>query len=147
MASNAANYAGDVTPGAAWETLAADQDSQLIDVRTRAEWSYVGLPDLSGIDKQALLIEWQAYPSMEINGAFVEALSAELDRLGVRADAPLYFLCRSGARSASAAAAMTRGGRDNCFNVAGGFEGDLDADRHRGRVNGWKAEKLPWMQA
>jgi rhodanese-related sulfurtransferase len=33
------------------------------------------------------------------------------------------------------------------YNIAGGFEGDPDGMRHRGLVNGWKAEGLPWRQS
>jgi rhodanese-related sulfurtransferase len=58
----------------------------------------------------------------------------------------LIFICRSGARSASAAAAMTEAGHPHCFNVAGGFEGSRDEEGHRGNVEGWKVEKLPWSQ-
>ena len=61
--------------------------------------------------------------------------------------APMLFLCRSGARSRAAAIAMTRAGFTQAFNVAGGFEGDLDGERHRGHDNGWKAAGLPWRQA
>ena len=62
-------------------------------------------------------------------------------------DAPIYCICRSGARSASAASALTEAGFSNCFNVAEGFEGDLDDSRHRGQANGWKARGLPWIQS
>jgi len=60
-------------------------------------------------------------------------------------DAAILFLCRSGARSRAAAIAMTELGFARCYNIAGGFEGDLDGERHRG-VGGWKAAGLPWRQ-
>jgi rhodanese-related sulfurtransferase len=41
---------------------------------------------------------------------------------------------------------MTAQGYARAFNLAGGFEGGLDPSRHRGRVDGWKAAGLPWMQ-
>jgi len=44
--SPAAGYAGDVAPTTAWKILSEHKDAVLIDVRTRAEWNYVGLPDL-----------------------------------------------------------------------------------------------------
>jgi rhodanese-related sulfurtransferase len=56
------------------------------------------------------------------------------------------FLCRSGVRSRAAAIAMTRAGFSRAYNIAGGFEGDLDGERHRGAANGWKAAGLPWKQ-
>jgi rhodanese-related sulfurtransferase len=66
--------------------------------------------------------------------------------VGADKDAPVLFLCRSGARSRSAAIALTQAGYGRAYNVAGGFEGDLDGDRHRGHKNGWKAAGLPWKQ-
>ena len=38
---------------------------------------------------------------------------------------------------------MTEQGFGPCYNVAGGFEGPPDGDRHRGTVGGWKAAGLP----
>jgi len=141
-ASPAAGYAGDVRPPTAWKILSERRDAVLIDVRTQAEWNYVGLPDLEGLDKKPTLIEWQVFPSMQLNQDFVAALSAALPDKG----APLLFICRSGARSAAAAKAMTAAGYSTCFNVAEGFEGPLDAGAKRGTAGGWKAAGLPWRQ-
>ena len=99
------SYAGDVTPAEAWEALSDDPAAVLVDVRTAAEWSYVGLPDLRGLAKDVVRIEWQTYPSGAVNADFV----AELATAGVDRDAPVYFLCRSGVRSVAAAEAATRG--------------------------------------
>jgi rhodanese-related sulfurtransferase len=135
-------YAGDITPTQAWEILNALLEAVLIDVRTPAEWAYVGLPDLSAIGKQPLLIPWALFPSMTINADFgAEVESAVADR-----DAPLVFICRSGGRSRAAAIAMTARGYKSCYNVASGFEGDPDSQRHRGTISGWKVEDLPWVQ-
>lgn len=140
--SPGAGYAGDVAPKTAWKILSEHKDAVLIDVRTRAEWNYVGLPDLDTLAKKAALIEWQTFPSMQPNPEFVAALS------GAFADkeTPLLFLCRSGARSAAAAKAMTAAGYSTCLNVADGFEGPLDAQAKRGASGGWKATGLPWRQ-
>ena len=140
--SPAAGYAGDVMPAVAWKILSERKDAVLIDVRTRAEWNFVGLPDLAGLDKKPALVEWQVFPTMQPNPDFVSALS------GAVADksAPILFLCRSGARSAAAAKAMTAAGYSTCLNVADGFEGPLDAQAKRGAAGGWKAEGLPWRQ-
>lgn len=137
-----ADYAGDVSPNEAWAELQSNPDAVLIDVRTRPEWSFVGVPDMSSLGKQAALISWQIYPDMLRNPNF----EAEVEALGMKPDAPLYFLCRSGARSRAAAVALTARGFSNCYNVAYGFEGDPDGERHRGRQNGWKASALPWVQ-
>jgi rhodanese-related sulfurtransferase len=141
-ASPATGYAGDVRPTTAWKILNEHKDAVLIDVRTRAEWNYVGLPDLETLGKKPALIEWQVFPGMQLNAEFVANLAAALpDR-----DAPLLFICRSGARSAAAAKAMTAAGYSTCFNVAEGFEGPLDAEAKRGTAGGWKAAGLPWRQ-
>jgi rhodanese-related sulfurtransferase len=143
---NGGGYRADVTPEEAWKALSSEAGAALIDVRTMAEWTYVGLPDLSATSAPLLRVEWQTYPSNEINPAFVAAVDEALRRAGSSPDAPIFFLCRSGARSAAAAAAMTRAGYSRCYNVAGGFEGGRDASGHRGGVEGWKAADLPWVQ-
>lgn len=140
--SPAIGYAGDVTPAVAWKILSERRESVLIDVRTRAEWNFVGLPDLVTLDKKPALVEWQVFPSMQPNPEFVAALSGAL----TDKSAPLLFLCRSGARSAAAAKAMTAAGYSTCLNVADGFEGPLDAQAKRGAAGGWKATGLPWRQ-
>lgn len=145
--SQSATFAGDVSAAEAWEGLAGEPQAMLIDVRTKAEWAYVGIPNLSAIGKDVLLVEWQSYPAMAVNTDFAEVLSAELERRSVGRETALYFLCRSGVRSLAAAKAMAEAGYDRCFNVAGGFEGPLDGARHRGAVDGWKAAGLPWVQS
>ncbi|MCX5513588.1 sulfurtransferase [Kaistia algarum] len=145
--SPAGSFAGDVTALEAFEALSSEPQSVLIDVRTKAEWGYVGIPDLSSIGKEILLVEWQSFPAMAVNEDFAEVLSAELTRRGIGRETALFFLCRSGVRSLAAANAMAAEGFDRCFNVAGGFEGPLDEDRHRGNADGWKAAGLPWVQS
>lgn len=140
--SPASGYAGNVSPATAYRIVSERKDAILIDVRTRAEWNYVGLPDLEGAGKKPALVEWQVFPSMQVNPDFVAGLSAAIaDR-----DAPLLFLCRSGVRSAAAAKAMTAAGYSTCFNISDGFEGPLDAQARRGGSAGWKAAGLPWRQ-
>jgi rhodanese-related sulfurtransferase len=139
-------YSGDVDPKEAFEALSSEPGAVLVDVRTAAEWNYVGFPDLSGVGAPLLKVEWQSYPSMQINHAFVEMVDKAVKGAGSSPEAPIYFICRSGARSAAAAAAMTAAGYSRCYNVAQGFEGRRDRDGHRGTVEGWKAAKLPWVQ-
>ena len=141
--SDFVGYAGDVSPEAAWTALKSDGDARLIDVRTTAEWAYVGLPDLGALGKAPVTVEWKQFPSMAVNPGFAGAVAAA----GVERGAALYFLCRSGVRSRDAAQAMSALGYGPCFNVATGFEGDRDAAGHRGTVGGWKTEGLPWRQA
>jgi rhodanese-related sulfurtransferase len=130
----------------AWARLKDDAGSVLVDVRTRAEWAFVGLPDLAEIGKRVLTVEWQTFPDSRVDPAFVQRLAEVLEANGVAKDSEVFFLCRSGGRSRSAAEAMSAAGYSRCRNVAEGFEGPLDAGRHRGQVAGWKAAGLPWVQ-
>ncbi|SKA17982.1 rhodanese-like domain-containing protein [Consotaella salsifontis] len=138
-------YKGDVTPKECWDALANDPSAVLVDVRTAAEWAFVGIPDLSSLGRQPILAEWQSYPSMAVDAAFADKLSDAVAALGADTETPLYFLCRSGARSVAGATAMTARGYSHCFNILEGFEGPLDGARHRG-ASGWKAAGLPWVQ-
>jgi rhodanese-related sulfurtransferase len=141
--NHSSGYAGDLSAAEAWTLLSGDPSAQLVDVRTTAEWSFVGIPDLAGIGRQVHCIEWQSFPSMAQNPSFV----AQADgAVGGSKDTPMLFLCRSGVRSRAAAVAMTEAGYTKAYNIAGGFEGDLDQSRHRGLQNGWKAAGLPWKQ-
>ncbi len=132
----------DVTARQAWDALRSDQEAALVDVRTEAEWNFVGLPELSEAGKQPLLIPWQVYPSMQVNDDFAE----HLRQAGLTPGHRLYFLCRSGVRSLAAGQAAQAAGFPHAFNVADGFEGPVDPAGHRGTVGGWKAEGLPWRQ-
>ena len=135
-------YAGDLAPTEAWKFLAEDPAAVLIDVRTNAEWSYVGLPDLSPLGKQTLKIAWQLFPEMRVNQDFLHGVAAQ----GIGPEQPVLLLCRSGVRSQAAARYLTQHGFKTAYNVADGFEGPLDTARHRGIAAGWKASGLPWQQ-
>ena len=135
-------YAGDVSPKQAWDMLSHDENAVLVDVRTDAEWGYVGVTDLSSLGKQQINVSWQHFPGGHLNGNFAREIAAN----GVRPHHTVLFLCRSGQRSKHAAVAMTREGYGQCYNVADGFEGAPDQEGHRGRVAGWKVEGLPWRQ-
>lgn len=131
-----------VAPTQTWEALKADPDARLVDVRTDVEWNFVGVPDLNEAGKQAVLIPWQVYPTMQRNPSFED----KLKQAGITADHHVYFICRSGARSMAAAQAAGAAGFTRVFNVADGFEGPVDEEGHRGNLAGWKADGLPWIQ-
>ncbi len=134
-------YAGDKSVEETWRALREDSSAVLVDVRTRAEWNFVGVPDLRETGKELVTVEWQGFPDSTRNADFVAEVQQQ-----VRPDQKVFLLCRSGARSRAAAIALTAAGFAACFNVAGGFEGDLDAQKHRGASGGWKAAGLPWIQ-
>lgn len=133
------NYAGDVTPRDAFEAIATDSAAALVDVRTPAEVTFVGAAALDGVGKAVVTIPW--FPEMS-QDQLVNALEAA----GIDRDDPVYFLCRSGARSLNAAVLATHGGYRRAYNVSGGFEGPLDGSGHRGTVAGWKVDGLRWRQ-
>lgn len=136
----------DVDVTEVWSRLESEPGAVLIDVRTQAEWAFVGVPDLASLGKPLLCVEWQGFPGSQLNAAFVDQLDAEFAALGVSKSASLFFICRSGSRSLHAARAMANAGYHGCQNVAAGFEGSHDESRHRGTVSGWKSAGLPWTQ-
>lgn len=121
-----------------WEALSSNPEAVLVDVRTQAEWSFVGTPDLSSIGKQVRLVEWTMYPAGSPNPHFVDQATDGLDP-----NQPIYLVCRSGARSMAAGQTLEAAGFSTTFNVSAGFEGDLDDEGHR--HGGWK-DSLPWRQ-
>jgi rhodanese-related sulfurtransferase len=140
-------YAGDVSAVEAYSMLEGDKTAVLVDVRTKAEWSFVGAPDLADLGKETIFVEWQEFPSMKVAADFAPRLLEIMRARGVAATAPVLFLCRSGARSRAAAVAMTQAGQERCYNIADGFEGPPDDKQRRGAVGGWKARGLPWAQS
>src|SRR5699024_11302652 len=79
-------YAGDVTPSEAWRMLQEDPRAVLVDVRTGAEWQFVGVPDLSPLGRRARFVEWIDFPAGRPNPQFLTELRGELsaERGGAR---------------------------------------------------------------
>ena len=141
------SYAGDITPEEAWQLLVDDPEAVLVDCRTEAEWRFVGVPDLSSLARDVVYVEWNTADGKHNDGFVDDLVSAGVAPAGeARAGRPVIFLCRSGNRSIGAAEAATEAGIAPSYNVLDGFEGNLDADRHRGGT-GWKAVGLPWKQS
>ncbi len=138
----------ETSPQKAWDFLASDQNSVLVDVRTRAEWYFVGGPSLDSVGKPVIRMQWRDFPDKNINSIFAEELAS---LLGEEYDGTIFFICRSGVRSILAANAVNanaqiHGHEYKCISIASGFEGDLDDDQRRGTLNGWKKFGLPWRQ-
>ncbi|AUL99216.1 MAG TPA: rhodanese-like domain-containing protein [Pseudothauera hydrothermalis] len=128
-------YQGALTPQEAWQVWQHAPGAKLVDVRTRAEWEWVGrVPG-------AVEIEWQSWPGAQPNPNFIAQLRQQVDP-----EALVMFLCRSGARSDAAARAASGAGYANCYNILEGFEGDRDANGQRNRIGGWRHAGLPWFQ-
>jgi rhodanese-related sulfurtransferase len=128
-------YAGAVLPAEAFDLLRLAPGARLVDVRTRAEWDWVGrIPG-------AVEVEWNHYPGATRNPSFLAELGRQVER-----EAMILFICRSGIRSDGAARLATEAGFGSCYNVLEGFEGDKDANGQRGRIGGWRHAGLPWIQ-
>ena len=128
-------YAGALTPAEAHALMTQHTNAKLVDVRTRAEWDWVGrVPD-------AVEVEIMGYPSRP-NPNFMQELQQ-----AVAKDAVVMFLCRSGGRSHNAAMMASQAGYAQAYNVLEGFEGDHDDNGHRKTVGGWCAAGLPWLGA
>ncbi|MDR3665056.1 MAG: rhodanese-like domain-containing protein [Mycobacterium sp.] len=136
------SYAGDITPQQAWDLLSDNPEAVLVDCRTDAEWRWVGVPDISSLGRDVVYIEWNTSAGRH-NDGFVDDLLAAGVTPGER---PVVFLCRSGNRSKKNKKAATAAGIAPSYNVLDGFEGNLDATRHRGGT-GWRAIGLPWVQS
>ena len=129
-------YSGAVTPAEAHELWRNAPGAKLVDVRTRAEWDYVGrIPG-------AVEIEILTYPGNRPNPAFISELESKVGKSG-----PVLFICRSGGRSHNAALLATQAGYGDAYNVLEGFEGDRDSQGHRNTVGGWRKAGLPWTQS
>lgn len=139
ISTSAADHAGDLSLDQAWAMLREDPHAVLIDVRTQAEWQFVGVPVLDELGKQARFVEWSTYPHGAANPQFLVEASQ-----GIDTEAPVLFLCRSGVRSLAAAREFATAGYAKAYNVTAGFEGDLDGDGHR--TSGWRHAGLPWRQ-
>jgi len=126
-------YAGDIPPALAWQWVQAG-NAVLVDVRTDAERAWVG--QVPG----AKVVAWKQWPQMLINPDFDTQLQAV-----VPSGSKVLLLCRSGVRSVAAAQRATELGLQ-AYSILEGFEGDLDANGQRGKLNGWRYRGLPWQQ-
>ncbi len=126
-----------LNPNQAWEQLQTNPETVLIDVRTAGEYAFVGHSPL------AVLIPWKEAPECAINPNFLEQVDAAV----ASKDTPVILMCRSGQRSMQAAQSLEQAGYTNLTNLEEGFEGDLDANKQRGNINGWRYHQLPWQQS
>jgi rhodanese-related sulfurtransferase len=124
----------------AWQMLASDPNTVLVDVRTMVEWAYVGLPDLSELQKDIVTIEWTKMSGQQ-NPDFVQQLEQVIPQ-----DRVVLFICRAGVRSQAAAIAARHAGYEKVISVDDGFDGVLNEEGQRKTVSGWCAQGLPWTQ-
>jgi len=135
----------EISPQQAWEILEGEPSSVLLDVRTSMEYEYVGHP------LNALHVPWMDAPDWTIDTGFVskvrEALARRTGSDQELESIAILAICRSGKRSQAAAEELVSQGFNNLYNIEDGFEGDMDDNKHRNTINGWRFANLPWEQS
>lgn len=128
----------EVNPKQAWKMLQDNPNAILLDVRSKVEFDYVGHP------VGAVHVPLQEFPDWQTDPDFSQKV---IELLGTASrDVTVLTICRSGKRSMLAAQLLEAQGYKDTVNIAEGFEGDPDENRHRGNVNGWRFHGLPWEQ-
>jgi len=124
------------------EKLQNNPQALFVDVRSKAEYKYVGYPENS------ILIPWIDDPDWEPNPeVFSDSVMQELDGCENLLNTEIILICRSGYRSNDALKCLENKGFTQVSHVASGFEGDLDENDHRGNLNGWRHDGMPWSQS
>jgi len=136
------SYKRNLLPKMAVEKLQNNPQALFVDVRSKAEYKYVGYPENS------ILIPWIDDPDWEPNPeVFSDSVMQELDGRENLSDTEIILICRSGFRSNEALKCLENKGFTQVSHVASGFEGDLDENDHRGNLNGWRHDGMPWSQS
>ena len=136
------SYKRNLLPKMAVERLQNNPQALFVDVRSKAEFKYVGYPENS------ILIPWIDDPNWQPNPeVFSDSVMQELDGRENLLNTEIILICRSGFRSNEALKCLENKGFTQVSHVASGFEGDLDENDHRGNLNGWRHDGMPWSQS
>ena len=136
------SYKRNLLPKMAIERLQNNPQALFVDVRSKAEFKYVGYPENS------ILIPWIDDPNWQPNPeVFSDSVMQELDGRENLLNTEIILICRSGYRSNDALKCLENKGFTQVSHVASGFEGDLDENDHRGNLNGWRHDGMPWSQS
>ncbi len=108
----------------------------LIDVRTIAEYVYVGHPEMAYNIPLLFWVERELDRSPNPN--FLDDVKSLF-----KPDDTLILICRSGGRSVAAYRLLSKAGFQNLYNIKSGFEGERGENGLRS-VNGWKNSGLPY---
>jgi rhodanese-related sulfurtransferase len=128
-----------LSPKEAYKLLQEHPNAVLIDVRSHMEYLFVGHP------AGAIHIPWIDEPDWKHNPHFLTQVRQTMLG-GASGAAPVVLICRSGVRSLEAGKALIEAGVKDVYNVAEGFEGQLDEKHHRSAQGGWRYHGLPWEQ-
>ncbi|MCE8512308.1 sulfurtransferase [Ruegeria pomeroyi] len=132
------------------EFLSVRKDALLIDIRTRAEVSFVGIAEEADKNIPYMVMDefWdfddeKGTYKMTVNSNFTTEVNDLVREKGLSKEGTIILMCRSGSRSARAANLLAQLGYSNVYSVVDGFEGDKDPQGAR-TVNGWKNAHLTW---
>ncbi|MDH3515046.1 MAG: rhodanese-like domain-containing protein [Gammaproteobacteria bacterium] len=128
-----------ISPKEAFEFLQKHPNALLVDVRSHMEFLFVGHP------AGAIHIPWIDEPDWKVNTNFVKLVRQAMLG-GAAGAAPVVLICRSGVRSLEAGKVLIEAGISDVYNIAEGFEGQLDDKHHRSAIGGWRFHGLPWEQ-
>ncbi|MCP4932638.1 MAG: sulfurtransferase [bacterium] len=119
-----------------------------LDVRTRAEVNFLGMPDVADANipikpiTTVLAKNGKAYQRVD-NKEFIPAVADLISRKKFDDDPVIFVMCRNGKGSAIATNRLAEAGYTKVYSIVDGYEGDFDANGKR-TVNGWKNAGLPW---
>jgi rhodanese-related sulfurtransferase len=144
-----------MTPKEVMQRMQSAPDKTLfLDVRTRAEVSYLGMPAMADANVPYMeLSDFYAWDDarsaykVEPNSDFAPEVARRLAEKKLGKDDTIVLICRSGDRTAKAADLLASLGYTKVYSVPEGYEGDIAKDGdHAGQraVNGWKNGGLPW---
>ncbi|MES9853873.1 MAG: rhodanese-like domain-containing protein [Candidatus Thiodiazotropha sp. L084R] len=138
----------------AYELKSEKSNVIFVDVRTRAEIAFIGMPLTSDANIPYMMPgDWGVWDEkkknykLEPNSGFLLSMEDLVKAKGANKDSKIIVMCRSGSRSAKAANLLAQNGYTSVYTVLDGFEGDKakSGDLKGQRVvNGWKNSHLPW---
>lgn len=142
-----------LTAAEAYE-MANKEKVLFLDVRTRAEVNFLGIPTVADanipymeIDSLYSWDEKKGVFKLEPNSGFMTEVQQRIKQKGMDTNSKIIVMCRSGDRSAKAADLLAKSGYKNVYSVVDGYEGDVAKEGdHKGQraVNGWRNANLPW---
>ncbi len=136
------------------ELMKKDPKVILVDVRTPAEWQFVGHTRAAQIMIPSIFFKFDGVDEKKpryrsvLNEGFVSELEDKAADLDADSDSTYILMCRSGATRAQPAAKMlAQYGYKNVYIMTDGFEGSKikEGDKKGFRLkNGWKNSGAAW---
>jgi len=134
--------------------MLSNEDVLFVDIRSRAEVAFLGLPTRVDVHMPYMVMPMMAsfnedkgVYDLELNPDFPTDFQSYAEEHGVTADSPIIVMCRSGSRSARAADLLADMGYTQVFSLVDGYEGDKakeGPDQGQRLVNGWRNTGLDW---